>query len=261
MQGLGRFFFVCVFLYVLGGLTTLQADDGIPRKWAVTVSGIVTNPVAGKNPLNERVSTWSGSGPEITGELYLPCKTSVRAGYFRESNLYFSGDVERNIGGILLGGRKYFVENSFWLQPYVGINTYFNWEERHQSGRVEFWSMGMDGQPVMRYTRESVCSNPVFSIAPAAGLDLYIFSCVALTVQYDFRIGTGSSMYTRTSGSGFEPWTVTGKGMRHAVMFGVKVAFPFRFTGEDGLGLIGFLGDLLFDRLYDHSTKGASFVY
>ena len=256
-----RFLFLSFLLLIAGGMAGIQAEDGVSRKWAVSVSGIVTNPVAGKDPMDRRISSWSGSGPEITGELYLPYKTSVLAGYYRESNQYFGGDVERNMSGILLGGRKYFLNSSLWIQPYAGINTYFNWNERREYGTMEFWSTGMNGQTEMRYKRESACTNPVFSIAPAAGLDLYIFSCVALTVQYDFRIGTGSSMYARTSGPGFASWTVTGKGMRHALMFGIKATFPFRFTGDDGQGLIGVLADILFDRLSDSSSRRASFVY
>lgn len=261
MRNVMRFLFLSLLLYFLGGTAGIRAGEEDFRKWGITVSGIVTDPVAGKNPLNERISSWSGSGPEITGELYLPYKTSVRAGYYRESNLYFGGDVERSMNGILLGGRKYFLKSSFCIQPYVGVNTYFNWGERKENGAMELWSTGIDGQAVMRYARESVCRNPVFSIAPAAGVDIYIFSCVALTVQYDFRIGTGASMHVRTSGPGFEPWTVTGKGMRHAFMFGVKATFPFRFTGQDGQGLIGILGSLLFDNLYERSSARMPFVY
>lgn len=237
----------------------------VDRKWALRFSGVVSVPVITKSPSWVSAGSWSGSGPEIDFEYYLPCKTSVHAGYFQETNHYFGGDAGQSMKGLTLGARKYFVKESCFIQPFAGLNTFFSFGDRHISGEIASFTSDIKGNQVELYRRNYVGKNPVFSVAPAVGFDLYIFSCIAFTVEYNFRMGIGSTMDITTNDGYPAPWVVSSKGMRHDFTFGVKVAFPLRFTSGDGEVALNSLVEILFnDCLWrpSRSRKSvSSFVY
>lgn len=252
---------VCLMACCAGVVSGQDAE----RKWALRFSGIASTPVITKSPAQASAGSWNGSGPEIDFEYYLPHKTSVHAGYFQETNHYFGSDVEQSMKGLTLGARKYFLKESCFFQPFAGVNTFYSFSDRHIQGEIISYTFDMKGNQHEVYRRNYIGKNPVFSVAPAVGFDLYFLSCIAFTVEYNFRMGIGSGMDITTKNNRPDPWVVSSKGMRHDFTLGVKVTFPLSFTSGDGETALNSLFEILFSDYWRRSSNSyrsaSSFVY
>ncbi len=236
--------FAIVFLF--SGNIKAQDDN---RKWALEYTGSVwMKPVLTSNP-SELYGGWNGgssSGFTLKGEIFLPNKWHVQAGYFRTEVGYDYGD--RTMEGLQVGIKKYFLHPEFVLQPYLLAAGQVNWSDytEYSQGRGETYTNG-----VLRssYTRLQQTTNPRISFLPGAGLDLYLLSSVAFVMEYSFNMGINSHTSIEVSPDGRGPYVARDKGMFHNLSLGVKLTFPFTVTSEDGQFLLGMLWEALFGSL------------
>ena len=87
-------------------------------------------------------------------------------------------------------------------------------------------------------------------MAPAIGLDCYIFSSLALEFQYGFPLAINGKTSVCTTYNGQpETYNMRSNMHRHNIQIGLKLTFPFRFTSDDGNTLYKFIATAL--GLYD----------
>lgn len=227
-------FFLIGFIFLSG---TLQAQEG-ERKWALRYSGgVIVKPLLTSNPSG--ISTGNGGGGVLlTGEIYLPRKWNLQAGYFRTEMSYGEGD--RTMEGLQLGVKKYFIHPDFVVQPYLSASTQINWSDHREYTHFTYDS----------YSRYQDSRNPRLSFAPGIGAEFYIFSSVAFVAEYNFWMGVHSKTTLTVSDGRMNPYTMKDKGMHHYLGLGVKITFPFRVTSQDGMNLLSILANMLFPDWY-----------
>ena len=224
--------FVICCLFLMTGI--MHAQD-LDRKWALSynVSPLV-KPVLTNNPTGRSL----GRGFEaftVMGEYYLPEKWTAEAGYFRAEIAY--GGHSRTMEGIQLGGKKYFVDPDFFLQPYAAFATQFNWGRHYEDFH------NPDG-----YYNSYLMKNPRLSIVPGVGAEIYMFTPIAFVVRYNFNIGIGSKTIIDTNHTSYESaYLLKDRGMYHNLELGVKITFPMTFTDDDGYTLLTIIRDLIFN--------------
>jgi hypothetical protein len=180
------------------------------------------------------------------GEYYLPEKWRLQAGYFRTDIDYGSekagstyyGNGNRTMEGFQTGVKKYFLDPGFIIQPYLSGDVQLNWS-RH----TEHWDLTYEGVHKRQQT-----INPRISFVPGAGAELYLFSSIAFTIQYNFNIGLNSSTTLETSGG--QSYVMKDNGMFHNLELGLKISFPFTVTERDGQ-TIAVLFSTIWDALLD----------
>ena len=220
-----------------------SAQDDDSRRWAIDFRLSPVKPVVSLNETPDKYydPVKAGGGPNFSAhiEYFIPqTGFSVVGGYDHEVMDFYSGDVSADLSQIMLGGRWYFLSKSCPLQPYLGASTFWNVAGRKDAGTVT--SVGS-----YNYVRNYSVSSPVLSVAPVVGLDIYLFSCVALEVDYGFRLAVdGHTSSQTTFGKDTTPYAMRSPMHRHALSVGLKVTFPFKFTSSDFSGLLDSLLDL-----------------
>jgi hypothetical protein len=206
------------------------------RRWALSYAGdALDKPVLTHRPPG--VSTGRGSSAlRLTGEYYLRDRWSLTAGYFRTDVSY--GHGHRLMEGAHAGTRRYFLRPDFIIQPYLSAATELNWGEHTQR---------RDGLP--DYTQHTV--NPRLSFIPGAGVELYLFTSVAFTVEYGFHMGLASRTEIVRSPDGPSPQVMRDRGMFHSLSLGAKITFPFTFTSDDGNNLLELIWEMIFHDLHN----------
>ncbi|MDR3194723.1 MAG: hypothetical protein LBT76_05470 [Tannerella sp.] len=217
------------------------------RQWAIRYAAdLFDKPFLTRNPA--RVSTGNGSAAfAVTGEYFLPDKWSLQAGYFRTEISY--GDARRHMEGVRAGGRKYFLGEQFLVQPYLSAAGELNWG---QGAEYREYSASTD-RGDHTFLQRSV--NPRLSFVPAAGAEIYLFSCIAFCVEYSLGMGIASRTRVEASLPGERPYALRDNGIYHSLSLGVKLTFPFTFTSDDGMTLFYLLTEALFpllDHTYPH---------
>ena len=98
---------------------------------------------------------------------------------------------------------------------------------------------------------------PHFSLAPIAGVDLYLFSCVAIQLEYSCRVGFSKASVIQAKYNHLsEPFEIRLRPIRHGFNIGLKVTFSFHFTEKDGQKVVdGLLDDLLYNILFGPNTN------
>jgi hypothetical protein len=234
---------VLLMLPAAVGLRGQESD----RRWALHGSGdLLDRPVLTQRSAG--VSTGNGSSAfALTGEYYLRDHWSLQAGYFRKEVSY--GDASRLMEGVRVGARCYFLRPDFVVQPYLLAAAELNWGEhtRHRT----FGGAGLGGWPSYTGTQHSV--NPRLSLVPSAGVEFYLFSSVAFTVEYGFNMGLGSRTEVTVEHDGRPPQVMRDRGMFHSLSMGAKVTFPFSFTSDDGTNLLHLVMELLLDGFDRHN--------
>jgi hypothetical protein len=160
-------------------------------------------------------------------------KWGFHAGYFLTDLSYGLGG--RHMEGLRAGARRYFLPSELILQPYASLSAELNWAQRRQ-----YWTDG-----------STACHNvlnPRLSFVPALGLELYIFTSIALFAEYNLGIGVASRTVMASLRN--EPaYVLRDRGMYHAMSIGVKVTFPFTFTSDDGDTLLYIATELIWELL------------
>ncbi|MDR1097623.1 MAG: hypothetical protein LBL57_05785 [Tannerella sp.] len=238
-----RMFTVLLAFVAIGGLRGQESD----RRWALRYTGdLLDRPVLTHRSNGASIGNGS-SAFALMGEYYLRDKWSLSAGYFRTDMRYGGGD--RSMEGARTGARRYFLHPDFPVQPYLSAATELNWGERTQ--RNTFGGSSGSGRDSYEGTQEAV--NPRLSFVPSAGVDLYLLSFFALTVEYGFNMGIASRTEMSVTHSGQSPQVMRDRGMFHSLSMGAKVTFPITLTDDDRHGLLSLLWGLLFhdDRNYE----------
>lgn len=219
-----------------------NAQDDDSRRWAIDFRLSPVKPVV---TLNETPDKYydpikTGGGPNFSFHLeyFIPKSGfSVVGGYEREQMDFYSGEVSADLSQFMLGGRWYILSEASALQPYLGASTFWNIGECRQRGSV--YALSYD------YTRNYNVKNPLLSVAPVVGVDIYLFSCVALELEYGFRFAiNGHTSSQTTFGKDTPPYTMRSPMHRQALSVGLKFTFPFKFTSSDFSGLLDSLLDL-----------------
>ncbi|MDR2042516.1 MAG: hypothetical protein LBP98_09435 [Tannerella sp.] len=215
------------------------------RRWALRWSA---DPLD-KPVLTQRspgASTGNGSSAfALTGEYYLRDNLSVQTGYFRTDVSY--GNAVRRMEGAHAGARRYFLHPGFVIRPYLSAAVELNWGEHTQHRTFG----GSEGGGRQSYTGGQHTVNPRVSFVPGAGLEFYLLSSVAFTVEYGFHAGLASHTEVNVAYDGRPPLVMRDRGMYHSLSIGVKLDFPFSFTSDDGMSLLNLLMGLLFDYPYE----------
>ncbi|MCI6161196.1 MAG: hypothetical protein PUH24_00040 [Prevotellaceae bacterium] len=178
-------------------------------------------------------------------ECYLPqTHFSLKAGYEHEELGFMKNDISYDMHQLMAGGRYYPAPNEWLVQPYGGVDVLWNCNSSCNRMVSSMTSISANGE---RYERSGIAKAPHFSIGPVVGADIYLFTCIALQLEYGYRWGLGSYVDVSSKYNGDKNIYHTHTHMnRHVLTMGLKVTFPFTFTSRDGMGLVEFLGDALF---------------
>lgn len=226
-----------VFLWVVccmfAAKVMAQKHDDTERKWAVSLHGNANWLQAVKNE-SSLSARQMGMGWKLMAEYYLPnAPFSLKAGYDEESFEAFSSSLSASLKQICVGGRYYIPVSGFPLKPFVGADALLTVNALNHDGHVEIW--GYRGNQLSLITQRDLNARcPRFSLSPQVGLDIYLLSCLALQLEYGFRMGMGShvTVYSQDVRAG-KTYETRFNGMRHVLSIGVKVNFPFRWTQND----------------------------
>lgn len=224
-------------------------DDDMPRRCAVITGMNLSCPTTADRDHNaahdERAASFANPLGNIMLEYYLPNDHfSVVGGYNAEVLQWFSGDVSATLRNIVLGARCYPLSNGCAIQPYAALVTYTNVGTQNETGYIEASSSGMGTS--YSYERHYSISYPRFSVAPAIGLDCYLFSSLALEFQYGFPLALNGKTSVSTTYNGQpETYGMRSNMHRHNIQIGLKLTFPFRFTSDDGNTLYKFIATAL----------------
>ncbi len=101
------------------------------------------------------------------------------------------------------------------------------------------WSDSEISKTTYTYSAQGVAKAPRLSLGPVVGADIYLFSSVALQVEYGYRFGIDAPYRVRYTESGSSHTAEChGQMHRHVFSIGLKVTFPFRWTRDDWGGLL-----------------------
>lgn len=92
-------------------------------------------------------------------------------------------------------------------------------------------------------------NRPRLLFAPTVGFDLYIFSSVALTVDYSYNLGINSKNEVYDGETNRSQLITKGNLNHHNLNFGIKITFPFHFNSDDA--------DTLWESLFLSSYERA----
>lgn len=228
---------------------TNDDDDDVPRRWAVIAGMNLSCPTTANIDHNaahdERAASFANPLGNIMLEYYLPNDHfSVVGGYNAESLQWFSGDVSATLRNIVLGARYYPLSNGCAIQPYAALVTYTNVGTLNKKSYMGCNISNMAES--YSYERHYSISYPRFSVAPAIGLDCYLFSSLALEFQYGFPLAVnGKTNVSTTYNRKPETYDMRSNMHRHNIQIGLKLTFPFRFTSDDGNTLYKFIATAL----------------
>lgn len=237
------------FLFVLLTIALdVSAQDKLTpeydRSWAVDfqVGGAIAggSSVQGSDLPLQRVGSSSNSGllTKLHLEKYLGNgHYSVKAGYEHEEINALEGDFSSDFSELSLGGRWYPAPNEWVVQPYAGADMLWNFNAGH--GPFSTWA----STGSYEYSMEGYSRTPHFSIGPVVGADLYIFSCIAVQVEYGYRWAINARADGHyAEGSSSRTAFRHARLHRHALSIGLKVTFPFSINQHDSNSLL----DLIF---------------
>ena len=228
---------------------TNDDDDDVPRRWAVIAGMNLSCPTTANIDHNaahdERAASFANPLGNIMLEYYLPNDHfSVVGGYNAETLQWFSGDVSATLRNIVLGARYYPLSNGCAIQPYAALVTYTNVGTLNKKSYMGCNISNMAES--YSYERHYSISYPRFSVAPAIGLDCYLFSSLALEFQYGFPLAVNGKTSVSTTYNGQpETYGMRSNMHRHNIQIGLKLTFPFRFTSDDGNTLYKFIATAL----------------
>lgn len=248
--------FVLVLLLLVSMRVSAQGDDDDMRRWAIDAQ-IGGNFVPSTTSNNTDVPKYhsgstarSGLLTQLHVEYYLP-KThfSLKAGYEREELNFLKGDGSQELNQLMFGGRWYPAPAHWKVAPYAGADVLYAFDaDRGPFDMSSYmsWSYSQMSKKTYSYAAKGIVKAPRFSLGPIVGADIYLFSSVALKVEYGYRLGLGSPYrVTYTEDGSNHTSEYHGHLHRHVFSIGLKVTFPFHWTSNDWCGLLQGLIDNL----------------
>lgn len=245
---------ISLLLVSLGA--SAQSDEDVTRRWAVDaqIGGNIIPGASSSYADVPRYRTGSSSNSCLVTkfhvEYYLPkSRFSLKAGYEHEEINFLRGDGNSDLNQLMLGARWYPAPTRWKVAPYVGSDILYAFgAERGPFGMDASmsWSDSNLSKSTYSYTAEGVAKAPRFSLGPIVGTDVYLFSSIALQVEYGYRFGVDSpyrACYTEKGSSRTSEYH--GQMHRHVFSVGLKVTFPFRWASSDWDGLLDGLLDNL----------------
>lgn len=223
-----------------GNAATLSAandEESSSRRWAVIAGMNISCPTTAVNEQSDQYADKAASFGSAEGnvmvEYYLRNPHfSVVGGYNAETMEWYGSDVDVTMHNIALGARYYPLSSACVIQPYAALMTYTNVGKSNDRSTMSSTGGGYS------YERRYEISSPRVSVAPTLGFDCYIFSSLALELQYGFPLAIdGKTNVSTTYGGQQTAYRMRSDMHRHNIQIGVKATFPLRFTTEDGNSL------------------------
>ena len=233
----GLFSAIVLFAGNAATLSAANDEESSSRRWAVIAGMNLSCPTTAVNEqsgqyADKAVSFGSAEG-NVMVEYYLRNPHfSVVGGYNAETMEWFGSDVDVTMHNIALGARYYPLSTACVIQPYAALMTYTNVGQSNDRSTMSSTGGGYS------YERRYEISSPRVSVAPTVGFDCYIFSSLALELQYGFPLAIdGKTNVSTTYGGQQTAYRMRSDMHRHNIQIGVKATFPLRFTTEDGNSL------------------------
>lgn len=235
-----RFGLLSAITLFAGNAATLSAandEEPSSRRWAVIAGMNLSCPTTAVNEQSDQYADKAASFGSAEGnvmvEYYLRNPHfSVVGGYNAETMEWYGSDVDVTMHNIALGARYYPLSTACAIQPYAALMTYTNVGQSNDRGTMSSSGGGYS------YERRYEISSPRVSVAPTVGFDCYIFSSLALELQYGFPLAIdGKTNVSTTYGGQQTAYRMRSDMHRHNIQIGVKATFPLRFTTEDGNSL------------------------
>lgn len=223
-----------------GNAATLSAandEESSSRRWAVIAGMNLSCPTTAVNEQSDQYADKAASFGSAEGnvmvEYYLRNPHfSVVGGYNAETMEWYGSDVDVTMHNIALGARYYPLSTACVIQPYAALMTYTNVGQSNDRSTMSSTGGGYS------YERRYEISSPRVSVAPMVGFDCYIFSSLALELQYGFPLAIdGKTNVSTTYGGQQTAYRMRSDMHRHNIQIGVKATFPLHFTTEDGNSL------------------------
>lgn len=218
-------------------LSAANDEEPSSRRWAVIAGMNLSCPTTAVNEQSDQYADKAASFGSAEGnvmvEYYLRNPHfSVVGGYNAETMEWFGSDVDVTMHNIALGARYYPLSTACVIQPYAALMTYTNVGQSNDRSTMSSTGGGYS------YERRYEISSPHVSVAPTVGFDCYIFSSLALELQYGFPLAIdGKTNVSTTYGGQQTAYRMRSDMHRHNIQIGVKATFPLRFTTEDGNSL------------------------
>lgn len=228
-----------ITLFAGNAATLSAANDEEPssRRWAVIAGMNLSCPTTAVNEQSgqyaDKAASFGSAEGNVMVEYYLRNPHfSVVGGYNAETMEWYGSDVDVTMHNIALGARYYPLSTACAIQPYAALMTYTNVGQSNDRGTMSSSGGGYS------YERRYEISSPRVSVAPTVGFDCYIFSSLALELQYGFPLAIdGKTNVSTTYGGQQTAYRMRSDMHRHNIQIGVKATFPLRFTTEDGNSL------------------------
>lgn len=223
-----------------GNAATLSAandEESSSRRWAVIAGMNLSCPTTAVNEQSgqyaDKAASFGSAEGNVMVEYYLRNPHfSVVGGYNAETMEWYGSDVDVTMHNIALGARYYPLSTACVIQPYAALMTYTNVGQSNDRSTMSSTGGGYS------YERRYEISSPRVSVAPTVGFDCYIFSSLALELQYGFPLAIdGKTNVSTTYGGQQTAYRMRSDMHRHNIQIGVKATFPLRFTTEDGNSL------------------------
>lgn len=228
-----------ITLFAGNAATLSAANDEEPssRRWAVIAGMNLSCPTTAVNEQSgqyaDKAASFGSAEGNVMVEYYLRNPHfSVVGGYNAETMEWYGSDVDVTMHNIALGARYYPLSTACVIQPYAAIMTYTNVGQSNDRSTMSSTGGGYS------YERRYEISSPRVSVAPTVGFDCYIFSSLALELQYGFPLAIDGKTNVNTAYGGQQTaYRMRSDMHRHNIQIGVKATFPLRFTTEDGNSL------------------------
>ena len=235
-----RFGLLSAIALFAGNAATLSAandEESSSRRWAVIAGMNLSCPTTAVNEQSgqyaDKAASFGLADGNVMVEYYLRNPHfSVVGGYNAETMEWYGSDVDVTMHNIALGARYYPLSTACVIQPYAALMTYTNVGQSNDRSTMSSSGGGYS------YERRYEISSPRVSVAPTVGFDCYIFSSLALELQYGFPLAIDSKTNVSTTYGGQQTaYRMRSDMHRHNIQIGVKATFPLRFTTEDGNSL------------------------
>lgn len=247
--------FASLLTFVGPGATAQNSEDAA-RRWAIDahIGGNVVQAASSSNTNVPKCRTGSTSNSGLLTKLhveyYLPDSPfSLKAGYEHEELNYLKGDGCDDLNQLMVGGRWYPAPACWKIAPYVGGDMLYSFDAPRGPFEMSShlsWSDNGISQTTYTYTVQGIAKAPRFSLAPVVGADIFLFTSIALQVEYGYRFGLDAPYRVRyTEGGSTRSSEYHGRMHRHVFSVGLKLTFPFRWTHSDSNGLLQGLFDNL----------------
>lgn len=228
-----------ITLFAGNAATLSAANDEEPssRRWAVIAGMNLSCPTTAVNEQSgqyaDKAASFGSAEGNVMVEYYLRNPHfSVVGGYNAETMEWYGSDVDVTMHNIALGARYYPLSTACVIQPYAALMTYTNVGQSNDRSTMSSTGGGYS------YERRYEISSPRVSVAPTVGFDCYIFSSLALELQYGFPLAIDGKTNVSTAYGGQQTaYRMRSDMHRHNIQIGVKATFPLRFTTEDGNSL------------------------